>query len=90
MAVFVIIGFGGLSTAFAQPVELNFNLSIHARHDSYATCNKPRIEKLEKASAGKLKSTPYFCNSLTPMPAMPEDAPKWPIPRSAGTVGTVG
>jgi len=73
MAVFVIIGFGGLSRASAQPVELNFNLSIHARHDSYATCHRPWMEKLEKASAGKLKSTPYFCNSLTPMLTMPED-----------------
>jgi len=73
MAVFVIIGFGGLSTAFAQPVELNCNPFIYAWHDRYATCHRPWIEKLEKASAGKLKSTPYFCNSLTPMPAMPED-----------------
>jgi len=80
MAVLVIVSFGGLSTASAKPVELNFNLVIHAQHDRHATCHKPWIEKLEKASAGKLKSTPYFFNSLTPMPAMPEDGPEVAYP----------
>ncbi|MGD8228463.1 MAG: TRAP transporter substrate-binding protein [Desulfobacteraceae bacterium] len=68
VAVFVIVGLGGLSAASAQPVELNFNLFIHAQHDRYVACHKPWIEKLEKASGGKLKITPYFSNSLTPMP----------------------
>jgi TRAP-type C4-dicarboxylate transport system substrate-binding protein len=68
MAVFIMVGFGGLTTAFAKPLELNFNLFISAKHDRYLTCHKPWIEKLEKASGGKLKITPYFSNSLTPMP----------------------
>jgi len=68
ISVFLIIGLLGLNTAAAQPLELNFNLFISAQHLRYIHCHKPWIEMLEKESNGKLKITPYFSNSLSPMP----------------------
>jgi TRAP-type C4-dicarboxylate transport system substrate-binding protein len=56
------------SSAFAQPIELNFNLFISATHTRYLNCHKPWIEKIEKETGGKVKITPYFSNSLTPLP----------------------
>ncbi len=68
MAVFFIVGFFGLSTVSARPLELNFNLFISAQHLRHIHCHTPWIEMLEKEAGGKLKITPYFSNSLTPMP----------------------
>ncbi|MBW1799093.1 MAG: TRAP transporter substrate-binding protein [Deltaproteobacteria bacterium] len=56
------------SVALARPLELNFNLFIHAQHERTVHCHMPWIEKLVKESGGKLKITPYYSNSLTPMP----------------------
>lgn len=68
IAVIIIVGFFGPSTASARPMELNFNLFIHAQHIRFTSCHKPWIEKLEAASGGKLKIVPYYSNSLSPMP----------------------
>ena len=68
MAVCCIIGFLGVNTVLARPLELNFNLFIHAKHDRFVLCHKPWMEKLAKQSNGKIKITPYYSNSLTPMP----------------------
>lgn len=68
ISVLVIIGFLGLNAAAARPLELNLNLFISAKHERFVLCHKPWIEKIEKASNGKVKITPYFSNSLTPPP----------------------
>jgi TRAP-type C4-dicarboxylate transport system substrate-binding protein len=68
IVIFLIVGFLGLNAASARPIELNFNLFIHAKHERYVHCHVPWIEKLEKQSNGKIKITPYYSNSLTPMP----------------------
>lgn len=56
------------SLALARPLELNFNLFISAKHNRYVYCHTPWLEKLHKRANGKLKITPYFSNSLTPIP----------------------
>lgn len=69
VVVMVCVGiflFSGL--ALARPIELNFNLFISDKHARYVYCHKPWIEMIEKKSGGKVKITPYFSNSLTPMP----------------------
>lgn len=68
IAVFLIVGLLGLNGVSAQPIELNFNLFIHAKHERFVLCHKPWIEMLEKQSNGKIKITPYFSDSLSPMP----------------------
>ncbi|MBW1802582.1 MAG: TRAP transporter substrate-binding protein [Deltaproteobacteria bacterium] len=55
-------------SALARPIELNFNLFISATHERNVHCHKPWIENIEKASGGKVKITPYYSNSLTPLP----------------------
>ena len=55
------------SSAFARPIELNFNLFISATHTRYTHCHKPWIENIERETGGKVKITPYFSNSLTPL-----------------------
>ena len=47
MAVFCIVGFLGLNTASARPLELNFNLFIHAKHERFVLCHKPWIENID-------------------------------------------
>lgn len=54
-------------STFARPIELNFNLFISKNHARYVHCHKPWIEMIEKKTGGKVKITPYFSNSLTPM-----------------------
>jgi len=66
--IFLIVGLFGLNGVSAQPIELNFNLFINAKHERFVLCHKPWIEKLEKQSNGKIKITPYFSDSLSPMP----------------------
>ena len=56
------------NTVFARPIELNFNLFIHAQHNRYVQCHTPWIKMIEERTAGKIKITPYFSNSLTPFP----------------------
>lgn len=68
IAVFLIVGLFGLSAASARPMELNFNLFIHAQHERFVYCHKPWLEKVEAAAGGKLKIVPYYSNSLSPMP----------------------
>jgi TRAP-type C4-dicarboxylate transport system substrate-binding protein len=68
IAIFCTVGFLGLNTASAKPIELNFNLFIHAKHERFVLCHQPWIEKLEKESKGQIKITPYYSNSLTPPP----------------------
>jgi TRAP-type C4-dicarboxylate transport system substrate-binding protein len=68
LAVFLLVGFIGMGTAFARPTELNFNLFIHAKHERFVHCHKPWMEKVEAAAGGKLKIVPYYSNSLSPMP----------------------
>lgn len=55
------------SSAFAQPIELNLNLHISATHTRYVDCHKVWIENIERETGGKVKITPYFSNSLTPL-----------------------
>jgi len=55
-------------SAFARPIELNFNLFIHDKHERFVHCHKKWIQMIEEKSGGKVKITPYFSNSLTPMP----------------------
>ncbi len=63
IGIFLITG-----PAFARPIELNFNLFIHDKHERYVHCHMKWIEMIEKKTGGKVKITPYFSNSLTPMP----------------------
>lgn len=55
------------SSAFARPIELNFNLHISATHERMVHCHKVWIENIEKETGGKVKITPYYSNSLTPL-----------------------
>jgi len=66
ISILVITGFLGINAAVAKPIELNLNLFIGAKHERFVLCHKPWIEKIEKATNGKVKITPYFSNSLTP------------------------
>lgn len=62
IATFLLTG-----SAFARPIELSFNLFISAQHNRYVHCHKPWIDMIEKRTGGKVKITPYFSNSLTPI-----------------------
>jgi TRAP-type C4-dicarboxylate transport system substrate-binding protein len=53
--------------ALAQPIDLNFNLHISATHTRFVDCHKPWMANIEKETGGKVKITPYFSNSLTPL-----------------------
>jgi len=66
--VFLMVGLVGPNTVLARPLELNLNLFISAQHLRFIHVHKPWIDLLEKKAAGKLKITPYFSNSLSPMP----------------------
>lgn len=68
ITLFAVVGFLGLNSAWARPIELNFNLFINAKHERFVLCHTPWMEKIEKETNGKVKITPYFSNSLTPMP----------------------
>jgi TRAP-type C4-dicarboxylate transport system substrate-binding protein len=66
--IFLIVGFFGLNAASARPQEFNFNLFINAKHARFVHCHKPWMEMLAKKSNGQIKITPYFMNSLAPLP----------------------
>jgi TRAP-type C4-dicarboxylate transport system substrate-binding protein len=68
IAAFVVMGFLGLNTVSARPIELNFNLFISSQHNRFVQCHTPWIKMIEERTGGKVKITPYFSNSLTPMP----------------------
>lgn len=53
-------------TALAQSIELSFDLFINAQHTRFVHCHAPWIKMIEERTAGKVKITPYFANSLSP------------------------
>jgi|SaaInl7_200m_RNA_FD_contig_31_1925569_length_521_multi_5_in_0_out_0_1 TRAP-type C4-dicarboxylate transport system substrate-binding protein len=49
-------------------VDLDLSLFIPEQHPRYQKVWKPWIEKIRKESGGRLVTTPYFANTLAPMP----------------------